>query len=438
MCQGTMTEIEIENAISLRNRRDAHTAEELSCRCLMTRHSMQRKPCWDVADQIDMIDTVLRGWICPPIYIISRTDVIDRCSQGEDHVFDGAHKLEAIFDFIDNKFAFKTKNGKFAELSGKLFKDMPKEIQERIKKYRFHINHVDEDTAKSTDELSILWQRVNKAGKQLTRYELDIPLIAPLIENVLEPMRNQFYGTPFFPKTKSHRGDLEQRLEILLALSDIEEPYRFTQNKLLTYWHTTKLGVTIPERLLSIEKYGEAWRDTLSRCSKMLIELEQLNVFCTPEGGVAIEEPQRKTELVFLLGRLAYRFPRIEEFRSQKNAIAARVKAELFAKGSHALSVELGGTGRESSFQIRLMKYVDELVCTLAGCVQPRLFTKAQKKERLKEQGGLCTLCGEKILAHHLVEGDHITEWSEGGATTMENLQVVHKTCHQAKISGTI
>jgi len=55
-----------------------------------------------------MIDTVLRGWACPPIYAISRPDLIEHCPEGEDHVFDGAHKLEAVFDFIDDKFAFMT------------------------------------------------------------------------------------------------------------------------------------------------------------------------------------------------------------------------------------------------------------------------------------------------------------------------------------------
>jgi len=427
----TMTDVTFESAISLRNRRDHLYADDNSCRSLVTRPPMQRKPCWTTADQIDMIDTVLRGWTCPPIYIIPRLDLITHCQQGEDHVFDGAHKLEAIFDFIDNKFAFKG-CGKFAELSGKFFRDMPREVQDRIKKYRFHINQVDEETAGSPDELRILWERVNKAGKKLNKFELDLPLIVPLIEQVLKPLGDQFHGTTLFPKAESHRGELENRLQVMLALSDLEEPRMSSQNNLVARWHIEKLGASMAERNANIEKHGARWRDTLTRCHKMLVDLEQLNVFCDPDGNTTIQEAHRKTELPFILGRLSQRFPRIEEFRSQKVAIAGRLKADIFSKSIQDLSVQMGGTGRNGTFQKKLLKFVDDMMCELAGLVHPRLFTKKQKKEKLKQQGGLCTVCNEKILPHHLFDGDHVVEWSKGGATTLENLQILHHACHQA------
>ena len=47
---------------------------------------------------------------------------------------------------------------------------------------------------------------------------------------------------------------------------------------------------------------------------------------------------------------------------------------------------------------------------------------------------GLCKACDKKILAHHLFDGDHVIEWSEGGETTLENLQILHRVCHQAKV----
>jgi hypothetical protein len=368
--------------------------------------------------------------------MISRPDIIDRCPDGEDHVFDGAHKLEAVFDFIDDKFAFRTKKSAFSELHGKRFSEVPRDVQDRIKKYRFHINHVDVETAESPDELRILWERVNKAGKRLNRFELDLPVIAPLIEQVLRPSGDQFRETIFFPKEVSSRGSLEQRLQIVLALTDLDEYRASSQANLIQRWHAERLGATMVERSTNIEREAEGWRAALDRAYKILVDLEQLNVFCTDDGVPTILDAHRSTELPFILGRLARAFPRIEDFRSQKVAIAGRLKVQIFGRSLQELSVFLGvvSVARNGTFQQKLVKFIDGLVS--AEIVQPRLFTTAQKKQKLKDQGGLCKACDKKILAHHLFDGDHVIEWSEGGETTLENLQILHRVCHQAKVSG--
>ena len=123
----------------------------------------------------------------------------------------------------------------------------------------------------------------------------------------------------------------------------------------------------------------------LTRCHKMLEELTQLNVFCDADGNSDIAEALRKTELPFVLGRLARRFERIEQFRSQKQVIAKRLREEFFSKSPQDMLARIGGTGRNGTFQKKLLRIIDRIVDELAGCVQPRLFTKAQKKERLKD-----------------------------------------------------
>jgi hypothetical protein len=432
-----MTEVETAFAIDLRNRRDPHYANSASYPQLVTRPSMQRLPCWGVQDKIDMIDTVLRGWICPPIYMISRPMMTEKCKEGEDHVFDGAHKLEAVFEFIDDTFPFKSKSARFADINGKTFSEMPKEIQDRIKKYRFHINHVDAETASSPDELRILWERVNKSGKKLNSYELDLPITSELNELVLKPAGDKFYGTTFFPKKVSSRGDMERRLELLLAVSETDT-FRpgATQSAIIRDWQTKRLGKTMAERTEHIKRDSGAWIDILDRCFKMLHDLEQLNVFSNDDGDSILSEAHRVTELPFLLARLTRKFPRIEEFRSQKRKIAESVKDAIFRKSVHELGLQLGNVSRNGTYQPIIIKYIDTILSPAADNVQPRFFTMKQKKEKLKEQNGLCVLCQKKILSHQLSEGDHIVEWSNGGETTMENLQILHKVCHEEKTAS--
>lgn len=61
-----------------------------------------------------------------------------------------------------------------------------------------------------------------------------------------------------------------------------------------------------------------------------------------------------------------------------------------------------------------------------------RLFTDAMKLAAYEKQGGVCPICG----GHHELnemEADHITPWSEGGKTTLDNCQMLCRECNRRK-----
>lgn len=67
-----------------------------------------------------------------------------------------------------------------------------------------------------------------------------------------------------------------------------------------------------------------------------------------------------------------------------------------------------------------------------------RTFSPEQKRESYEKQNGICPLCkgGEnesKKWEITEMEADHITPWSEGGATDNENCQLLCKTCNREK-----
>ena len=47
-------------------------------------------------------------------------------------------------------------------------------------------------------------------------------------------------------------------------------------------------------------------------------------------------------------------------------------------------------------------------------------------------QQGICPKCG-KHFEFEEMEGDHITPWSQGGHTTLDNLQMLCKNCNRLK-----
>lgn len=61
-----------------------------------------------------------------------------------------------------------------------------------------------------------------------------------------------------------------------------------------------------------------------------------------------------------------------------------------------------------------------------------RAFTDKMKREAYERQKGICRLCGEQFEISQM-EGDHITPWSQGGATTSENCQMLCRECNRRK-----
>lgn len=59
-----------------------------------------------------------------------------------------------------------------------------------------------------------------------------------------------------------------------------------------------------------------------------------------------------------------------------------------------------------------------------------RAFTDSQKRSAYEKQKGICHICKKEYVIEDM-QGDHILEWSKGGKTTMDNLQMVCKSCHK-------
>lgn len=63
-----------------------------------------------------------------------------------------------------------------------------------------------------------------------------------------------------------------------------------------------------------------------------------------------------------------------------------------------------------------------------------RTFSDGMKQKLYEHQGGICPMCKETFLIEQM-EGDHIMPWSQGGKTTLENGQMLCKSCNRRKSS---
>jgi hypothetical protein len=61
-----------------------------------------------------------------------------------------------------------------------------------------------------------------------------------------------------------------------------------------------------------------------------------------------------------------------------------------------------------------------------------RTFNDKQKREAYEKQKGVCAKCGKHFKLEEM-EADHITPWSEGGKTILENCQMLCKHDNRIK-----
>lgn len=61
-----------------------------------------------------------------------------------------------------------------------------------------------------------------------------------------------------------------------------------------------------------------------------------------------------------------------------------------------------------------------------------RKFDDKEKRKVLERQKGKCKKCGKEISFEE-AEADHITPWSQGGHTTLDNCQILCKDCNRRK-----
>jgi hypothetical protein len=74
--------------------------------------------------------------------------------------------------------------------------------------------------------------------------------------------------------------------------------------------------------------------------------------------------------------------------------------------------------------------------CTKEKVLSVRTFSDKDKRTKYEQQNGICPICGKHFEIEQM-QGDHIVEWSNGGRTTLDNLQMVCHSCHK-KLTNTM
>jgi len=137
----------------------------------------QRRPVWPPAAKSYLIDSVVRGLPMPIVFIRARTDLSTLEPKRE--IVDGQQRLRTLFSFIepgilkdydpahDRFFVSKSHN---ADIAGKGFRQLARDIQIQLLNYEFSVHTLPSDT----DDRQVLqiFARLNSTGVKVNSQEI--------------------------------------------------------------------------------------------------------------------------------------------------------------------------------------------------------------------------------------------------------------------------
>lgn len=374
-----------------------------------------------------MLDSIMVQFQCT-VYIIQDPPNAKKC----DEVFDGAHKLETVCDFVMNKFPIKKvksdminwESSPLTPYIGKYYRDLSEPDQLIFDNYSFIVNVIPPHIAENTDQLTSLWIRLNNSGNEVNEYESYIQ-IYPMFYRFLSEHASPWFKTAIFKGDSSPRGELETELMKLLALSEPTVDPKFqSQVDIYKKWRNKMFGcVTSNVDTEFLTKKADL--------AKRLKHLHTVYTFLDQNG--LFKKQAKKKDLVqrILIGRIAYWCDSVAKLSHCSGPISEYASL-IYNKTFDLLAKQFGCSQANVRYQNRLLDMINrDIQDIVTDRDDPRAFTPTQKELKLAEQGGKCTWCSEPIVHGQKRDAHHIIPYRDGGKTTLDNLAVLHEECHK-------
>lgn len=127
----------------------------------------QRRSVWTPKDRRYFLDTLFRGYPCPPIYLHKTIDTFGLSTY---HVVDGKQRIETVIRFAENKVRIPDNYGD-ERLDNKRWKDIFDDVEMRnsFLNYPFVVEYFDDVEGTIVNEI---FERMNRNSRKLTPQEL--------------------------------------------------------------------------------------------------------------------------------------------------------------------------------------------------------------------------------------------------------------------------
>ncbi|PZF88081.1 DUF262 domain-containing protein [Micromonospora deserti] len=332
-------------------------ADQSALKKLTLRPPFQRRPVWTNEESSFLIDTILRGYPVPEVYVYSvPTDAGDDMYA----VVDGQQRLRACLEYMADRFPLTFDVHKLEPLYGlaetpwfnKRFSELAKEERDRIRRYKLIVRDLEGVT---DEELRHMFQRLNQSNMALNAQELRYSMygggLLGVVEKIVE--RPEWDHFRIFTKMQRRRMlDSEYVAELVVGY------LHWPQNKKDNLDHYYRLySPNFPAEKEVLERFGEV----LSYLAELF-----------PEPRMSGTRWYRKSDFYTLFlavarGRINISNISIETLRASLVDLSMQVSHSPRGADSSPVNVYRAAVERAATDRARRVRREDSLVSFVAG-----------------------------------------------------------------------
>jgi hypothetical protein len=391
--------------------------------------AFQRNAVWPLEKKQLLIDSLLRGYDIPKIYL----RMLNNNEKYESEVVDGQQRLRTIWEFLENSFPLGRESIDFEEmddLDGKYYEDLSSAQKDLILSFSLSISEIRDASESQVRELFL-------------RLQEGVSLLPPEKRNAMVgDMRNfiqEISQLPIFLKTSvsnqrlQHADYASHVVAIELAngpcdtkAADLKKMYETNENFEMEGKKAKKIKTTL--------SYMNKIFDEI--CPELAIKWGFVDLYylvssCMEQYNI---NGRHKDFFDFYIG-----------FEKERNSVSD--PSDLLAIGHTPLQKDLYDYimafktegAKRANIEIRAQVYMKRMLDSFLDLVPKdptRAFSETERIVIWRKAFMKCQSCHLNIRKLDGMHADHMIPHSKGGKTTIDNAQCLCRACNLKKSNG--
>ncbi len=359
----------------------------ISDRIINLQPDFQRDLVWSQKKQQCLVDTVMRGWKFPPVYVVS----VNGSSQQD--VLDGQQRLNALFEFVNDAFpvdgSIEPKSEDISGLHGLYFYQLPPDIKNKFLRYPVRIHELHDY---ESDEPSEIFFRLNQ-GSTLTPAE----------------KRNTFYG-PVRDQIKllvNHMEDLNIDSR-KIGFNNSRLSYHDVISRFVFAIHTGTINekITDSDLVMMYRSQKPVANDTIEICEQAITNLES-----SIQGKVKLNKATLLTWLMYFYFEDKPNEKLVQQFESEREQLKKESNDLFnFSKMRKILSIyqERSSSSVNDAIPVQL-----RLLCIFIFSIESGQILNSHQGEKAKEILDLINFSEESYSESKLIEIMKSVQWGQ-------------------------
>lgn len=385
----------------------------------------QRKSVWKDKDRKKLIDSIIRGYPLPAIFLYKRED--EKTGDFIFDVIDGKQRLESIFLFLKNKFSVKIEGETI------LYRDLVRQRkQNSIKDYDLNIVFVEGDF----DAIIDLFVRINSTGKALSKDECS---------------KAKYYQSNFLKAAHELSKSLNKKFDENHVFSDTDISRMKDIGFLCDFMYAVYTRGVCDKKIARNNAFGDLTdnrsvnkvkKDSASAIKKVFqmfpdlkttrfVKISDFYCLCVliynyqMVKKLALDDKKKNAQAFELLKNLSVGVASLKE--KEKNQDSYN---DIYKDYSQTVQHTTDSLRQRT----RRFEILDSLLSGIfEKKAERRIFSLEQRMIIWhSSENKCCCKCGKKLTWENFTV-DHIKPYSKGGKTRIDNAALMCKSCNSRK-----